>query len=143
MGYRSAVESIIYGDPERIDLFVVKHKIIGAEVCAFEEFKESLSVQEYDQRIWGRTENGVDDKPTVVKQKVIHLMGDGWKWYETYDDVKAWMALLEDAEEFGLQYEFVRVGEETDDIERMSSGDDEGHLYPETFINCSLDIERY
>ena len=142
MGYRSSVESIIYGEPERIDLFIVKHKIIGIEGSAFEHFKDSISVQDYEENIWGDDENGGYKVTGQAKKKVIHLQGDSWKWYEDYEDVKAWEALLLDAEEFGLDYEFVRVGEETDDIERRSSGDDSGHLYPETFINCSLSIKR-
>lgn len=138
MGYRSSVESIIYGDPERVDLFVVKHKILGLDDSAFEHFKESITVQDYEENVWGEN-NEVAGKR---KMKVIHLCGDGWKWYEDYADVKAWEDLLLDAEEFGLDYEFVRVGEESDDIVRRSSGDDSGHLYPETYINCSLPIER-
>jgi hypothetical protein len=138
MGYRSSVESIIYGDPERIDLFVVKHKILGLDDSAFEHFKESLTVQEYEETVWGENR----EVAGKAKKKVIHLYGADWKWYESYDDVKAWEALLLDAEEFGLEYEFVRVGEESDDIERRSSGDDSGHLYPETYINCDLPIER-
>lgn len=138
MGYRSSVESIIYGDPERIDLFVVKHKILGLDDSAFEHFKDNISVQDYEENVWGENHEVAGKR----KMKVIHLCGDGWKWYEDYADVKAWEDLLLDAEEFGLEYELVRVGEESDDVVRRSSGDDSGHLYPETYINCSLPIER-
>ena len=138
MGYRSSVESIIYGEPERIELFIVKHKIIGIEGSAFEHFKDNISVQDYYENIWGENVDVVGKR----KMKVIHLQGDGWKWYEDYDDVKAWDMLLQDAEEFGLMYEFVRVGENSDDIERQTSENEDGYLYPETYINCSLSIER-
>lgn len=138
MGYRSSVESIIYGEPERIDLFIVKHKIIGIEGSAFEHFKDNITVQDYEENIWGESHDVIGKR----KMKVIHLAGDGWKWYEDYDDVKAWDSLLEDAEEFGLMYEFVRVGENSDDIERQTSENEDGYLYPETYINCSLSIER-
>jgi hypothetical protein len=139
MGYRSQVESIIYGDPERIDLFLVKHKMIGAEVNPFEEFKESIQVCDFEINVW-------DDKGDTAgkkKQKVIHLQGDDWKWYETYTDVMAWEALMVDAEGFGLMYEFVRVGEEDGDIERRVSDEDDGYLYADTNISCSLQIDRY
>lgn len=139
MGYRSQVESIIYGEPERIDLLLVKHKMIGAEVNPFEEFKEHIQVCDFEQGVYDREKEATHR----VKQKVIHLQGDDWKWYETYTDVMAWEALMIDAEAFGLKYEFVRVGEEDGDIERRTSNDDDGHLYPETYINCSLQIDRH
>jgi hypothetical protein len=101
MGYRSQVTSIIYGEAEKIDLFLVKHKILDSE--AFTEFKEHISIVDRDA------------------QKGIVLEGDWWKWYPEYSDVKSWHDLLADAEEFGLQYELVRVGEESGDVETFHS----------------------
>ncbi len=118
MGYRSQVTSIIYGEAEKIDLFMVKHKILDSTV--FEHFKDDIKVVD-------RTE-----------QKGILLEGDWWKWYPEYPDVKAWHELLDDAGEFGLCYEHVRVGEETGDIETLTSAECDWVLSVNTSIDNSF-----
>jgi hypothetical protein len=118
MGYRSQVESIIYGEAEKIDLFLVKHKILDS--TAFEHFKDDIRIVDRDE------------------QKGITLSGYDWKWYDEYPDVKAWMELLVDAEAFGLQYEHVRVGEESGDIETLSSAGAEWVLSVSTTIDNSF-----
>lgn len=118
MGYRSQVESIIYGEAEKIDLFLVKHKILDSTV--FEHFKDDIEIVDRDE------------------QKGIILSGSDWKWYDEYPDVKAWMELLPDAEAFGLQYEHVRVGEEQGDVEIETSSDPEWVLSTNTTIENSF-----
>lgn len=49
---------------------------------------------------------------------------EGVKWYETYRYVKAHERFLERSEDFGASWELVRIGENEDDIERQSGGDD-------------------
>lgn len=116
MGYRSQVESIIYGEAEKIDLFIVKHKILDSTV--FEHFKDDIRIVDRGER------------------KGILFDGDWLKWYPEYPDVKAWMELLVDAEAFGLQYEHVRVGEESGDVETLSSAD------PDWVLNVSTTIDN-
>lgn len=123
MGYRSQVESIIYGEAEKIDLFLVKHKILDSTV--FEHFKDDIRVVDRDSPLGN-----------YPPQKGIVLSGYDWKWYDEYPDVKAWMELLVDAEAFGLQYEHVRVGEESGDIETLSSAD------PDWVLNVSTTIDN-
>lgn len=71
------------------------------------------------------TQNG---KPWLM----LYASYDWVKWYESYPEVQAWNILLADisdnCEDTGLAYEFVRVGEETDDIETQFGGDVEFYL---------------
>jgi hypothetical protein len=47
------------------------------------------------------------------------------KWYPDYDDVKVHHILMERAvEDHDASYYFVRIGEETDDIETQHNGED-------------------
>ncbi len=119
MGYRSQVQSVIYGEVAKVNAFLVKHKVVGNPV--FDEFKEHLHIFEKD---WKDVTSGTE------VMKFIHLDSgdDSWKWYDDYDDVKAWHALLADAEESGLSYEFIRIGEETGDISEETGGDDVNYL---------------
>lgn len=109
MGYRSQVTSIIYGEPDKVKAFKVKAKLTHSTV--FESFKDNI-------------------KDIIIKTSptdelgCIELDGDSWKWYDGYPDVQAWHQMLEDAVEFGLSYEFVRIGEERDDIVVEEGGDD-------------------
>ena len=52
------------------------------------------------------------------------------KWYESYEDVKCHEALVSLAKEWAdesdnpeIGYKFVRIGEDTDDIEQKDGGD--------------------
>jgi hypothetical protein len=121
MGYRSIVESCIYGDVNKMNVFLVKHKIISSDV--FVSFKKDLKITEHTVT---RSRKGSDDvewEHYEEKLKVLHLYGEDWKWYSDYEDVKAWHKLLEEAEKDGLNYEFVRIGEEPDDIEMGNGGE--------------------
>jgi hypothetical protein len=132
MGYRSDLVSIVYGKPSDVDEFVAMHTI-GSEKTVFDMFNE-----EGDLVI-------LDTKPTDWAKeglRVIRLKGIHWKWYPEYEDVKAWDEFLEHANEFGLATEFIRVGEETDDIESNSFAGDkqECHYFlsARTIIECEL-----
>jgi hypothetical protein len=118
MGYRSQVTSIIYGEVEKIDLFLVKHKILDSE--ALQHFKDDIEILDRGE------------------QKGILFDGDWLKWYPEYSDVKAWHDLLADAEEFGLQYELVRVGEESGDVETFHSEECDWVLSVNTTIDNSF-----
>ena len=109
MGYRSQVRSVIYGNPEIVNTLLVKTKLMDNTV--FKEFKDNIRVD------------------VLEKIKFIELVGEEWKWYDDFKEVKAWQQLLNDANELGLATEFVRVGEESGDIETIQNdGDgDEGH----------------
>ena len=112
MGYRSDITSIIYGEAEKVDAFIAKHKLLGNTV--FEDFKGDLKI--------GSTPFD------TVPGRMIELIGEGWKWYGGYPQVDAWMALLIDAQDFGLEYEHIRVGEDYEDNDLKMSPDSTGVL---------------
>ena len=76
---------------------------------------------------------------------------DDWlKWYDDFPDVKAHHFIMEHAvelyeedEEGGVGWRFLRVGEEQNDIEENSGGDDEElwqYIYTTTHISNNLPI---
>ena len=68
------------------------------------------------------------------------MYGRGWKWYQEYEDVKAWNELWEQMEKMeGISGYFVRVGESTDDIEELSFGDDPPYDEFHAFSALSFD----
>ena len=104
MGYRSEVRSLIYGPPDKVQAFWVKHKLLNNP--ALEGFGQDLSRYDVDSG------DGVS---------VIDLWGDSWKWYEDYPDVAGWMAMLHEIDDElpgteELNYEFARVGEDYNDV---------------------------
>lgn len=118
MGYRSEVKSLVYGDTEPMAKFIVDNT----------ELLEALQ------------DDFNDDIQTIEKpmQTFILLTLDYAKWYESYSDVSRWMALLNLADEAGLMYEFVRVGEESGDIEYMNSPECEHILHVVTTIEVNF-----
>lgn len=42
---------------------------------------------------------------------------DGWKWYPDYPEVKMWEDFLRQLSSNEIEYDFIRIGEDNDDIE--------------------------
>jgi hypothetical protein len=73
---------------------------------------------------------------------------EGVKWYDGYDDVKAYNKfvadyeeLIENAEgdeELPWMYEFLRIGEDTEDIEATQAGDAQYLLRVRREIDCDF-----
>jgi len=134
MGYRSSVRSCVYSDNvELFDAFIAGQKL--SEPRLFEDgnwFKNNLK---FEEQIYKDMEGKITQ--TI---KILDMSCDDVKWYDDFDDVKSWTKLLASAEEQGLNYEFVRVGEESDDIEQEQGGENVEHfLYPSTSIICDYD----
>ena len=109
MGYRSQVHSLIYGPTPEVTKLIALEKLKPYSV--FVAFEEHITVNKLD-------DGGYDET-------IITLIGDDWKWNESYDDIIAWNNLMADAEKNPkLCVEFCRVGEESGDIEQNYSGDD-------------------
>lgn len=81
--------------------------------------------------------------PSPIEQlddPVIFFSVSDWKWYSDYPEVKAHTTIYEWAKELypeDCDYRFLRVGEESDDIEEESSGgnfDECEDVYPVTVI---------
>jgi hypothetical protein len=69
---------------------------------------------------------------------VVDFVIDGVKWYPSYPDVAAFEKMLDEVAELGFCYEFVRVGEDHNDIEMRGSAHNNGYLGVTTSITCYL-----
>ena len=72
---------------------------------------------------------------------------EGTKWYDGYDDVKVYNKFVADYEELIDEngeaklpwiYEFIRIGEDTDDIETTQAGDARYVLRVNRYIECDF-----
>ena len=120
MGYRSNVVCLMYGNNDIGDNTIVKEFVRSrVEAYSGEASQHVKDAFYYDG--WGVT-----------------FQADDWKWYESYPDIIFLEALFDEFEElvigddasntsYGL--EFIRIGEDTDDIEERMRGAIEGRLY--------------
>lgn len=132
MGYRSQVGFYIEftKDPEE---FIALMKLDGRDM--FKQFLEYMYIENY---------------PAVVKEENIavggvHFYHDSWKWYE--DCRVGFTDLLQLAEDFdeGFKAKFVRVGEESDDVEEDWFNDDGYDLeYPYVVrtVETAMDLSK-
>jgi hypothetical protein len=72
------------------------------------------------------------------KHHVVDFAIDDVKWYDSYPDVAAFEKMLGEVEDLGYSYEFVRVGEDNDDIDLRESYHSNGYLGVTTHITCHL-----
>ena len=97
MGYRSDVRSIIRGSTELVTALMVRARMEGNK--ALESFDSYITKEEID----ADTE--------------ISLEIDDIKWYVGDSDVRGWERFLEIADEMQLEWEFIRSGEDYDDVD--------------------------
>ena len=122
MGYRSEVSSIIYAKKDIMDKFKVDN---------------SDSIKELETHFENTYDEGLSYQSNSYYD-IIFLRGNGWKWYETYTDVKAWNNLMNLAIDKGLSVEFIRIGEDEADIEVKYINDSECYLSAVRFIEASF-----
>lgn len=122
MGYYNDVTSLLYGPTRLIDAMIAKHSLT-AELNVFDSwFKDYIEV------------NRRDDGTTVITLQLNTI-----KWDLMYDGWHNFIELAHDSEfNDEVAYEFVRIGEETHDIERDAGGPHNGHLYVERTIRCDI-----
>lgn len=127
MGYRSSVRCLIYGTKDHLEAYMTSQVLVlGSSV--FRDFKDALT-----RYTISKDEGG--------ELHILDLCGEGWKWYDNYDDVKSWMLFMTDSGENDLEYEFIRIGEDDGDVERITSENYEGLLYT-TNPQIGEDFER-
>ena len=122
MGYRSQVASIIYDTKENMDKFKADN---------------SDGIKELESHFENNNDEGLSYQSNS-DHDIIFLKGNDWKWYSTYTDVKAWHNLMNLAKEKGLSVEFIRVGEDYEDIEVDYINDSECYLNVERFIEATF-----
>jgi hypothetical protein len=136
MGYYSDVRSMIYGPADQIDALVAAESM-GGNVLFVGEAKKILTRREDMVALWYRDER--------VMYDVLEINGD-FSWADDSTFVQHWLRMLDKIDDgslpFKLAYEFVRVGENDDDVERREGGDTDVQqhaLYPTIKIVCMWD----
>jgi hypothetical protein len=109
MGYRSQVAVVIYGDhrdPKKYEL--LKTLMNTAFKDVYTEFEANAT--------WHDSKG------------VLEFAMEDVKWYDSYSDVIAFNAMLVDIDKIeGFNYEFVRIGENADDIDEQYGGNNCEH----------------
>jgi hypothetical protein len=122
MGYRSEVKALIY--PASGD----------QNLLQYEQLKTLMNTTFKDvYEAWGDDYFTWDDKHRVLK-----FSAESVKWYESYPDVAKFSPFLDEVHKLDYEYEFIRVGEDMDDIEDDSTGDAEGYLYVQRTIEVGI-----
>jgi hypothetical protein len=122
MGYRSDVQALIYpanGDTNLLEYDKLKLLFNTTFRNVFEA--------------WGEDYFSWNDAHRALK-----FSANSVKWYDSYPEVLTFVKFLADVQELGYEYEFLRLGEEDDDIEEDSTGDSEGFMYVQRTIEVSF-----
>lgn len=131
MGYRSNVEIVVYGEPETFDTFINAMKLIDHRV--FTDWKDWGNTNDDNAITWHE-----DKHYDGILTKIMCFSVSDVKWYDSYDEIIAWEKdFLPKAEASGLNWEMVRIGEESGDIDHTYVGDDVQH-----YLYTSTNIER-
>lgn len=110
------------------------------------DYEEMIARLEYINDLNESQKSFINDYPTIHRgDEVVVLSYDFVKWYEDFKEVQYIMDYLVELHEKGKPYKFVRMGEETSDIEIKESygenGDDSCNIItPEVYTEISIDI---
>ena len=107
MGYRSDIAVLVY--PADHEKYPMLKTLMGTTFKAIDDE-------------WGGCSHWVD-KAGVLKFEISDI-----KWYESYPEVRRFEAFLGDVEDLGFEFEFIRIGEDTGDVERKVSGQSQYYL---------------
>jgi hypothetical protein len=140
MGYRSQVACCISVD-------VVRHEDEGGKVSFTydkDKFKQMIGFIKLSRfyELW--TANESDQDAIGWDNGNFLLYGADWKWYPDYADVRAFHEMfnaLSDVE--GISGYFLRVGEESGDVEEEEFGDDPCYDYFHHFTAMDFTGEAY
>jgi hypothetical protein len=121
MGYRSDVQALIY--PANGDTNLLEYDKLKTLMNT--TFKDVLDTWG-DYFAWDDT------------HRVLKFTANDIKWYAGYPDVDRFTEFLAQVHELEYEYEFIRIGEDTDDIEDDSTGDSNGFLYVSRSIEVAF-----
>ena len=123
MGYRSDVAICIYGPKDKMTALVAAARIKGYMP---ETDDSGLHMFDYDDG----------------DGHMIHAFYEEVKWYDGHEDVDTWTAFLYQAAKFDkLSTEFVRIGEDDDDIVMEQQGDCQWYLGTNRSVHVDLPEE--
>ncbi len=121
MGYRSDVKALIY--PPSGDTNLLEYdKLKLLMNTTFKDVLDSWS----DYFDWNDT------------HRVLRFAANSVKWYDSYPDVAKFTQFLSDVRGLEYEYEFIRIGEDDNDVESDSTGDASGFLYVSRSIEVAF-----
>lgn len=118
MGYRSDVSIAIYAPEAEMTAFIAAQKLKHAGWL-----KDEHSIKPFRRSYYDAETNQVQERTWEPLWMYLAADFESVKWYTEFEDVAYWHACLDDATELGLNTEFVRIGEEYDDVEVDFNGD--------------------
>jgi hypothetical protein len=126
MGYRSDVLLLVYADKNTKSEIETAYAALKTLMnTAFKEVADMF----HDNTEW------------IDRAYTLKFMMEDVKWYESYPDVQAFMEMtvfFRD-ESHGYCTEFIRIGEEIDDVEEMHTGENQDYrACVERRIECNL-----
>lgn len=96
-------------------------------VIAFPTAEAKIAFMAQVRMIGGALQDAMDETDHTSHERRIYFAEDSVKWYDSYTGVQAHNKLMQMADEQPPElcdgYDFVRIGEELDDIETRSGGD--------------------
>ena len=120
MGYRSNVVCLMYGNNDIGDNTIVK-EFVRSRVEAYSGDADGHVKASFNYDGWG-----------------VKFQADDWKWYDSYPNIQFLEALFDEFEELVIgddasntsyALEFVRIGDDSDDIEERMRGAIEGRTW--------------
>lgn len=133
MGYRSDVIALIYPEPQPPDSLGEQELYEQLKLLMATQFKDVVEMGFVENMTW-------HDSTRVLKFDIQSV-----KWYDSYSDVQAFMGMLsvfkgyDDADIKGYCTEFVRIGEDDDDVETERTGEN-GHYYLQVRRSIDCDV---
>jgi hypothetical protein len=133
MGYRSDLVVLIYPDVDKVEDEAPKYEQLKLLMAT--TFKEVIDLHFYEDMTWMDSEH------------VLKFALNNVKWYPGYSDVQMFEKMLatfkgsgdDDEDITGYCTEFVRIGEESDDVEEVHTGHN-NHYYLQVrrTIECNV-----
>lgn len=124
MGYRSNVVCVMYGNND-IGCNTIVKEFVRSRVEAYSDSAHPEAAAHVKNAFnydgWG-----------------VMFQADDWKWYDSYPDIQFLEQLFDEFEELligddasdtAYALEFIRLGEDSDDVEERMRGAIEGRLY--------------
>lgn len=123
MGYRSDVAICIYGPKDKMIALVAAARIQGCmPVNAFSGYTNVPGSFTLEGRAGLHMFDYDDNK------RMIHAYYEEVKWYDGYEDVDTWTEFLRKAAAAELSTEFIRIGENYEDIDAEQYGECQYYL---------------
>ena len=115
MGYRSDVAVVIYADDNGVTVEVKRPEHAREQYAVLKVLMNTRFKEEYERDFDGFTWN---DRLERLEFRVESV-----KWYEGFPEVARFMTMLDSLNDLGYVYEYVRIGEDPNDVHRMGDGE--------------------